>query len=1350
MNKKIVIALLTAIVLVVGLVVLMGCQTPATISINNEGALVTLEVGAKVAAPITITGELTDSQTINYTIIQSDNVIRFDKDTLEVEGVKEGYAVMKIELDGVVLIAQFVVNDTATAKEYTDALAAAQTQIDEYPMPDAVKEYEEEEFVAELLADYNAFKAQSALLLKLATNKTDIENLLDVIIGNIENYNQLLSAKIEALGILYDADFSADSEYYEGLDADLLNVALSAPEYQDYTNKTNGKFYSVFKELIKNAESLSDVSLAIGEITHSYLNVVNDVYVDVMLEKIGIEYENKDADIIKDLEEIEAKLEDTDKELSKQINNAIETIKLMQSVGALNVAGGTDVYDGTYHTFPNLTDCTIEYMVGNDETWYPLGQGIKDAGNYTTKVTKKVAIEYDDETFEIECVAYGSLTIQKATLPTPIWPTVDANGFVIYTLLKDIPLIGGLPGEGSPYDDEHINGGRVNGIFRWCNEEREIDPVNNGYAVEFVPVVCDADGNPVKDANGEYIFDNNFNVLRQIVKVPVKDAYVVVTPLENQWKNYDGLTATGIEYGFKVYTDDTKTQEITPSAKLSDYVLNNIIGELVLEDDTITDLVEPAKDTGFWFIEQGTLAAAPGAKFALEYSNPDIKFEIKPLTIYAVNNLEVEKVYDATVNAPDKEYQFTDYELKDSEGNAVQIVTSDVLKAYITGAIYDNKNVGTDKAVTFDSTNVEFFEDGEALRNYIVDAETYNNISVLGIITKRPITTLTGRIETRDYDGTDIARYLDEDKTQRLIMVQGVDALTGDLIDSDYDINTIDYLMDDELSIELLADGKYFGDDNVGTRGKDVGVNKSILFNNSSAVTSWQLIGADAGNYEYVGSLTDVDSNKADKVTYYGDIVKIIAEGNLVLSGLEAVKEYDATDVCSDLDGKVDLVRNSDGTIKTTLEFGTLAVDTIRGDVISIVDVVADGKYTEDDYTTGASNVGDHKVAFDITAFTLGGDAINYDWTDYVVKGIGTITPITVNFDTTALAQLNERTYDATNIATALEKANEGGLRNFNIIGDGILTGVKFTNLLDGEEFYIRIRTDENGEFYNGEFADKNVEASKVALWKAGTWELVEIPGNAGKIENYIFDTVDMPAIGDIIQKRITTVKFNIESRVYDATDVAYIEDLIGTDTLDADNNITETLIDSVAANLVIEEMCAGDSLSVIIKGDGTYTAGKNASAEKEALYTAWDIVGDDANNYRFSASTEPYETTPTTTVQGIGAITQKMIDKITVTNFVVTKKYDGTSRANFAQLNDAIKAKTATIVFEGMFEGDELSIEITAFGEYGSFVENVWTTSSEIGNHMVKYTRKTSSGLDRNNYYIDATDVYVENGSIT
>lgn len=1347
MNKKIVVALLTAIVLVVTVVALVGCNTPATISLNGDGT-VSVEVGNKVAVPVTVTGELQDSQVINFTLVQGSEVVSLNRETMEITGLKEGYAIILVELDGNELLTQVMVKDTAGAEAYTEALEAAVKQIEEYPVPEVVAEYGDSEYVTALKAEYESYKSNWVALINKADTASEIDNIRALAVEGLNTYASTMSSKVEGLITVAGLDFSADIPEYAGLDPELLNKAITSENYQLITNKTDGTFYTEAEELIKSAESPSDVLNAMSIIMSKYNETVRLVVVDVMFEQIGLDYEAGDSDLLDKLEDLEDKLTDADKELYKQISEAIETIKLMQQVELLNIAGGTYVYDGTYHTFSNLSDCTITYSVDGID-YVDIGEGIKNAGNYSIKATKNISIVYGEETLEIECVAYGNLTIMKATLPTPIWPTVSAEGVVIYTKLKDIPLIGGVPGEGSPYDDPHLFGGRVNGIFRWYEEEREVDPVNFGYAMEFVPVVCDADGQPIIGEDGNYIFDNNYHILRQIIEVPVKDAYVVVTPVEGQWKNYDGTTATDIKYEFVVYTDSTKTEQVTLTDKLRDYITKNLTGALVLEDDPATPEVEPAKDSGHWYIEQGTLDVVPGAKLVLEYSNPGITYEIRPLVIAGVDSLVVEKVYDATVNVPDKDYEFVDYYLTDSEGNPVEKVEGVELRAYITGAEFEDKNVGENKIVNIASADVTITENGGALRNYVVTPETYENIKITGTITVRPITLLTGRIEARAYDGTDIAYYETEDKTQRLMMVQGVDLATGELIDAEFDITTLANLMDDDVSINLLGNGRYVGDDNVGTRGKDVGINKSILFNNSSDVTTWELIGEDAHNYEYVGALADVDPNKAEKVTYYGDIYKLIAEGNVELAGLEAIKQYDGNDICY----INNLITNEDGTIKCTLTFTESSVTTIRNDVITIDQVIANGKYTLDDYVTGVSDVGDHKVAFDISAFNLGGDWLNYDWTGYIVKGIGTITPIVVEFDTTALAELNERTYDATSNAYALPIGGEGGLRNFNIVGEGILTGVKFTNLLPGDEFYIRILKDEDGDFYNGQFEDKNVGTGKIALWAAGTWELVEIPGNSGKASNYIFNTVDLPAVGDIIQKRITTVKFSLESRIYDATDVTYIENVYGQRTMNEDGTaILEVLIDftNENANLIIEEMCAGDDLKVIIKGDGVYTAGKNVSNEKEAKFELWDIIGEDAHNYRFSAAIEPYETTPTTTVIGIGAVTQKQITAINIKNYTVTKAYDGTARANFAQLNEAIASGIATVEFEGMFAGDNLSIEITAYGEFGSFVENVWTASAEVGDHMVRYTRKNSTGDDRNNYYIDSTDVYVENGSIT
>ncbi len=1327
MKNKIIVSFILVAAIIACMFAFVGCQTPATISSTNDGAQVVMEAGESQDLPYTLSGELLKSQSVSAVVKLGKDVVEVT-DNKKVTAKKAGTAIIEVSLlnndkaDSVLSIEVLVKN--------FKLIKAAQATVDAETMDSALagnadykKAFDElketwksniSECITEeqIAAKTTEAKAALAALNAFFTEKEEVKEAVKVY--TIEKAKE---------------DLIARSATYEEADIDEVLEAKKA-DFEALVAK--------WTEALDNAETAADLTSILAGMPGDFTSFVNDAEVRIMLKTIVGDYDMEEDDILTKLQKLSESLGDADADLQKQINALIQTVKWQGVV--LEQVSKTYTYDGSYHkTESAQADYFVEYKL-EDGSWGESDIGFKNAGTYDIRVGTKLTLDEGDVTI----YAYSSMTILKGTLPTPVWPTIS-EAFVLFAQLKSIDpneaRFGGIAGEGSVYDDEgNLYGSRVLGYFRWLQEDRYVDPDNfGGYSLELVPYSYDDEGNVIYDENGEPVRDENWNILRQLVPVEVKPVYVTVVPVEGQWKNYDGLTATDIKYDIEVYEDAAKTIAVEPSDKLYNYIMNNLEGSLVLEDVDGA----PAKDAGNWLIEQGDLRTSMNAKFYASYEGRGITYEIKPLVIESAAVENVQKYYDGTVDSADinKALAVAVVKAYDEEGNLVEsaLVDGDVITVSIVGAKYAEKNVHENLALDLEGATVTYSENGAATKNYVV---TDVVLEIKGSVVARPITAINGRIATRAYDGTDVADYTAEEVASRVIKIQNVDE-AGELVMSETVLSAFEAMAGDDVHVELKANGTYVGE---GNTGKNVGVNKPIIFNNSEEVVSWELVGDDAMNYVYVGGINDLDPDKAEKIHYVGDITKIKAVDFIQIIDMEATKEYDGTATLL----AEQLAKNGDGTYKATFKFiDREGYEAIVNDELFVTEVTDGEDNIYWDKTEAMSAVGSWfiKIVDADSHMTIGGaDAGNYDWTDLIAEGTGIITKKTIRFDMSALAEMNDRKYDTTNVAYTLAKdgATDGGLRNFDA-ETGILSNVNFVGLIEGDAFNIQILTDENGNYYDGAFEDKNVATDKIAYWTNNaelgvqTWTLVPANDNSN-IDDYSFENVDLPVKGGITAIRIYTVKFELASRIYNGLSDATMDLISGTYSEDG-----SVITVDPATIRAIEGMLEGDNLSIEIKADGAYND-KNAATEKEALFKSWDIVGDDAQNYLFGTQILAGESTPMTTVKGVGRIDAKKITKINVTGYSVEKLWDNSTSADYNGLNESILAGVATVHFEGIIEGDDLSIEITALGNYGKLVDGVFTPSKDkADDYLVRYTQKNSMGADRNNYTIDGTDVYTE-----
>jgi formylglycine-generating enzyme required for sulfatase activity len=209
---------------------------------------------------------------------------------------------------------------------------------------------------------------------------------------------------------------------------------------------------------------------------------------------------------------------------------------------------------------------------------------------------------------------------------------------------------------------------------------------------------------------------------------------------------------------------------------------------------------------------------------------------VKPVTITGLS--AENKVYDGTTEAV-------------VTGTAVidGVLGGDEVSVIKGAAVFEDKNAGTDKAVTFSGWSLT----GAAARNYMLAAQPE---SVTADITARPVTFTGLSAANKTYDGTATAA------------VSGTAAISG-VVDGD--------------AVTVGAGTAEFAD-------KDIGTEKAVTF------SGWSLTGEDADNYSITAQPESVTANiTAKPVTItglsaqskqYDRTYKATITGTAVISGL--------------------------------------------------------------------------------------------------------------------------------------------------------------------------------------------------------------------------------------------------------------------------------------------------------------------------------------------------------------------------------------------------------------------------------------------------------------------------------
>ena len=658
---------------------------------------------------------------------------------------------------------------------------------------------------------------------------------------------------------------------------------------------------------------------------------------------------------------------------------------------------------------------------------------------------------------------------------------------------------------------------------------------------------------------------------------------------------------------------------------------------------------------------------------------------ITPKDVTATIKGPLTKVYDATADTIGAAKNAT---------TGAAVVTADDLVKFVglvagdgatnaTTATFDNKNVGTNKTVTYD-IKLDTASAGNYNIKYNGSAITAPITQAGNTITKRSVEIKFNNPPSRMYNtsakNTYIKPFVSADdaavlKTDANTLVSGTDlvGLTG--IDSNY-----------------VKNDKTTPDPNVGT-------NKYVRFENIRTAMGTAL-GTDAANYEF-----------NDTGYARGDITRrqISASKFHFKTNAFAEKEYD---------GGYTVKWHGDPTaIKNYFTSSSVEIDGVE-EPINLADIVVDttaSKYRVKDvgaYTTLPAPDGrQYNAEVD---YSISFSSQNFDITDLVNDKIpftdhGIIKPKDV---TVTLKTPFTKVYDATT-DVIVKRANnqlEKATANDLVTLTGLVAGDGATNVTTARYGGVTPASD-----------DKNAGTNKDVTYN------VKIDsshaGNYNLKYNGSVITAPITKAGNTITKRSVEIKFNDPPpRMYNTTAKnTYIKPFVSAD----DAAVLKTDANTLVSGTDLDGLTGIDSNYV--KNDKTTpdpNVGTNKYVRFENIRTAMGTaLGADAANYEFND-----------TAYGKGTITKARVDALTDFDFRTSafaeKEYDG---------NRDIKWQGDTGKIENYF--------VTAPGTQGSRVkiDGVWRdiTSSDIkvdaahskyhNKNVGTYTTDSSTGKQYN-----------------
>ena len=893
---------------------------------------------------------------------------------------------------------------------------------------------------------------------------------------------------------------------------------------------------------------------------------------------------------------------------------------------------------------------------------------------------------------------------------------VNSEGVVIYTDAKAI--VGAMTFTmGSESDIEYYLNMNGNTVAFVLNGADELDTADYFVSNDGSFVLKNSYLSTL--AAGEYTFNLIFNPMGEayvdnygneapsevFLKLTVKKKTPVHDHVSSDGKIYDG-SPIGMPT-FNTDSDGARTFEYKRAG----------------EDDTAYTTVAP-KNVGKYVIR---ITTAETDTFNAAVST--MEFGIQPREVTISGTAVSDKVYDGTADA-----NIT------SAGTVNRLVDGDDVTIVSGKAEFTDKNVGTDKTVTFSGFSLS----GDDSANYTLVSQPSD---VTANITAREITINGTAVKpSKVYDSTDAAEITDigtlsenfdgenlkitagtaaySDKNAgkgKAVTFSGF-ALSGSAArnyvlasqpaDTTADI-TVKEITINGVTVEesRIYDGtteavitnagtpsaSYDGDDLTVVEGKaeydskNVGTAKTVTFSDFS------LTGADASNYKLTEQPAAVTADITAK------------EIRIVGTAVEASKVYDGT---------ADIKITSDGTLRGLVD----------GDDVKIVR----GKAEYDDKNVGTAKTvsfydfsisGDDSANYSfisqpasvsaaVTAreITINGTSVKpskvYDGTDAAeITDIGTLSE---NFDgeslkiTAGTAAYSDKNAGKGKAVTFSGFALSGSAaRNYILVAQPADTAADITV----KEITINGATIEASRIYDGTTEavitnagtpSENYDGSNLTVVKGtaqydsknvGTGKTVKFSGFSlagAEASNYKLISQPTDVTADITRKQITIKNTAVEpSKVYDGT----------TDAVITDEGILSDNFD-------------GRNLT-IVKGKAQYDS-KNVGTGKIVGFSDFALAGSAAGNYELIS--QPESTTARITVK-----------ELTVANLKVKdKQYDGKNTAEIDGIptlvgvcdGDTVQLLNGTPTFDGVNVGKNISVSFTDFALFGD--------STTLGNYKL------------------------------
>ena len=842
-------------------------------------------------------------------------------------------------------------------------------------------------------------------------------------------------------------------------------------------------------------------------------------------------------------------------------------------------------------------------------------------------------------------------------------------------------------------------------------------------------------------AAGEYTIRVTFDPMKEAyigrdgneapAEVTIKLIVAKKTPTIDH-KLEDGKTYDGNPIGAPTYNTDSDGA-VTFEYKPAD------------ADDTAYTTTAP-KDAGRYIIR---ISVAENDTFKAASSLMNFKIFPKDVTISGA--AAANKVYDATTAA----------EIS-NVGTLVGVVGDDKVSIVPGTAAFDDKNVGTGKAVTFTGFTIT----GDDAENYELSAQPAAGTAD---ITARGVTIEGASVEaTKVYDGTaeaelaatgTLSEICDGDEltftagtaayddknvgTGKIVTFSGF-ALTGRdaanytlaaqpaNVTADITVREVTIVgatveaskVYDGTTVATVtnagAPSENFDGENLSVKtgtaayaDKNVGTSKTVTF------SGFELTGAAAGNYLLTAQPADVTADiTAKEVTITGATV----EASKVYDGTTAATITSAGTLSANFDGEALAITtgtanydNKNVGVGKTVTFTGFALTgdeagnyTLTAQPAAVTADITAKEVTIEGASVEPTKVYDGKSAATITNY--GTLSANFDGDDlaidpgvavYTDKNVGTGKTVSfVGFGLTGAA--------AGNYTLAAQPASitaDITVKEIIIVG----ATVEASKVYDGTTAAKVSSAGAPSENFDGEnltvktgtaaYDNKNVGVGKTV-----TFTGFELAGK--EAGNYLLTAQPAAVTADITAKEVTITGATVEaSKVYDGTTAATI-----------------TSAGTLSANF------DGENLR-IETGTAAYD-NKNVGVGKTVTFTGFTLTGDEAGNYLLTA--QPADTTANITAKTL------TIDGLKVRD----KQYDGTTAATIDGTptlvgvadGDTVQLLNGTPTFESEKIGKDIPIHFTAFALFGD--------ADTIANY--KLTQPTGITASIVEYLADGTEYSV------